>query len=78
MKKLSVTVVVIGEGITEKYFFIKNSLHNLLESQGGSLSKAIEASERSIENRDEMNPHSSYTEVGLLIKKLLSSGKMAN
>ena len=55
----------------EEKFFIKNSLHHLFESKGGSLSTAIEASEHSVKIHDLENPHTSYTEIGLLIKKLL-------
>lgn len=55
----------------EERFFIRNSLHNLFEKKGGSLLKVIEASERSVRNRESRNPHASFTEIGLMLKELL-------
>lgn len=54
----------------EEHFFIKNALHSLFVKKGGSIDIAIEASKKSMLNRDMQNPHSSYTEIGKLIQDL--------
>lgn len=54
----------------EEHFFIKNALHSLFVKKGGSIDVAIEASKKSMLNRDMQNPHSSYTEIGKLIQDL--------
>lgn len=54
----------------EEHFFIKNALHSLFVKKGGSIDIAIEASNRSVLNREMHNPHSSYTEIGKLIEEL--------
>lgn len=57
---------------TEEKYLIKNSLNEVLTRVGGSLECAVEASVLSIRNNPDKNTNSSFTEIGFMIKALLS------
>lgn len=60
----------IGYDTSESYF-IKHSIHDTLTNNGGKLDSAISASKQSVKQRDPQNKQCTFTEMGILIEKLL-------
>lgn len=56
---------------TEEKYFIRHSIHETLLEAGGSLDCAINHSLSSMNSQHQIETHSSYTEIGIMVKCLL-------
>ena len=63
-----------GYETTEKFLRV-TSLHNLFCCKGGDLKLAIENVRRSVENRENGNPHTGFSEIGELFDYLVLKEK---